>query len=89
MNDAANLSNSKLEDKLSIIKTKLPKVDENKLKSLEARFLGPSANGNLPYEFESIDDIDFDYIKSSKENSNFGFISKIKLNNYFNFFLKN
>lgn len=68
MNDAANLSNTKLEDKFSIIKNKLPNVDENKLKSLEARFLGPSANGNLPYEFESIVDVDFDYIKSSNEN---------------------
>lgn len=67
MNDAANLSNTKLEDKLSIIKTKLPNVDENKLKSLEARFLGPSSNGNLPYEFESIVDVNFDYIKSSKK----------------------
>ena len=67
MNDAANISNSKLDNKLSIIKTKLPNVDENKLKSLEARFLGPSANGNLPYEFESIVDVDFDFIKSSKK----------------------
>ncbi len=68
MNDAANFSNSKLENKLSIIKTKLPNIDENKLKSLEARFSGPSANGNLPYEYESINDIDFDYIKSSKKS---------------------
>ena len=66
MNDAANLSNSKLDNKLSIIKNKLPNVDENKLKNLEARFLGPSSNGNLPYEYESIVDVDLDYIKSSK-----------------------
>jgi len=76
MNDAANLSNSKLENKLSIIKTKLPNVDENKLKSLEARFLGPSANGNLPYEFESIVDVDFDYIKTSKNSNFYGFSNK-------------
>lgn len=78
MNDAANLSNTKLEDKLSIIKTKLPNVDENKLKSLEARFLGPSANGNLPYEFEPIVEVDFDYIKSSNEKFKFLLFEKSK-----------
>jgi len=65
MNDAANISNPKLENKLSIIKTKIPNVDENKLKNLEARFLGPSANGNLPCEYESAVDADFDFIRSS------------------------
>ena len=86
MNDAANLSNTKLDDKLSIIRTKLPNVDENKLKSLEARFSGPSANGNLPYEFESIVDVNFDYIKSSKKIWNFLFKGK-KLNLFLFFHL--
>lgn len=65
MNDAPNLDSSKLENKLSSIKSKLPNAHENKLKSLEARFMGPSANGSLPYEYELINDMDYDYIKSS------------------------
>lgn len=58
MKDAANFNSSNLENKLLSIKNKLPNVDENKLKSLEARFRGPSANGNLPYEFELISNKD-------------------------------
>ncbi len=66
MNDAPNFDSAKLENKLSSIKSKLPFVHENKLKNLEARFMGPSANGSLPCEYELISEMDYDYIKSSK-----------------------
>jgi hypothetical protein len=61
-NNIVNLN----EEKLSSIKLKLPNINENKLKNLEARFLGPSSNGNLPYEFDLIPDLNYEFMKSSK-----------------------
>lgn len=70
MSEAANLSNSKLDNKINSIKTKIPNVDENKLKNLEARFAGPSSNGNLPIEFDTIGNVEIEFIKSSKKINN-------------------
>jgi hypothetical protein len=63
MSEAQNFINKK---ELTFIKTKIPNLDENKLKSLEARLIGPSSDGNMPAEFEPLMEIDVDHIKSSK-----------------------
>ncbi len=52
--------------KINFIKTKIPNLDENKLKSLEARFIGPSSNGTMPIQYEPLIDIDVELLKSSK-----------------------
>jgi seryl-tRNA(Sec) selenium transferase len=45
---------------------KLPlHIDENKLKQLEARIIGPSSDGNLPFEFQPLIEVDVEHIKSS------------------------
>ena len=63
MSDAPNSINKK---ELTFRKTKIPNLDENKLKSLEARLIGPSSDGNMPAEYEPLMEIDVEQIKSSK-----------------------
>ncbi len=41
-------------------------IDENKLKQLEARIKGPSADGNMPSEYKPLMEGDVEQIKSSK-----------------------
>ncbi len=53
-------------NKLEFIKNKIGTIDEVRLKNLEARFIGPSSNGNLPSQYESLMDLDVDILKSSK-----------------------
>jgi hypothetical protein len=52
-------------NKLEFIKNKIGNIDETRLKNLEARFIGPSANGNLPSQYESLLDLDVEVLKSS------------------------
>ena len=66
LNDSNNNKEFKNDaENLSSIKLKLPNINEKKLKRLEARFLGPSSNGNLPYEFDLIPDLNYEFMKSS------------------------
>jgi hypothetical protein len=64
------------QNNLDFIKTKIGNVDENKLKNLEARLIGPNAHGSLPVHFEQPIEIDLDLIKSSK----IIFIQKFQIN---------
>ena len=49
----------------TILKMPMSKFDENKLKQLEARFIGPSSDGNLPVDFQPLMDFDLEQIKTS------------------------
>ena len=64
MSEAQNALTKKTQE-LTFIKNKIPNLDENKLKSLEARLIGPSSDGNMPVEFEPLMEIDVEQIKSS------------------------
>ena len=57
---------SETHNKLDFIKNKIGTIDEVRLKNLEARFIGPSSNGNLPAQYEPLLDIDVDILKTSK-----------------------
>jgi hypothetical protein len=56
---------SDTQNKLEYIKNKIGTFDEVRLKNLEARFIGPSSNGNLPAQYEPLLDIDVDILKTS------------------------
>ncbi len=58
--------NNNVNKEMNFIKSKIPNIDENKIKSLEARLIGPSSDGNMPVEFEPLMEIDMEQIKSSK-----------------------
>lgn len=72
MKEAENLTNKKEFNSNPFTSTStkinLSKIDENKLKQLEARIIGPSSDGNLPVEFHPLVDVDVEHIKSSKKN---------------------
>ena len=58
---------SEAQNSLTKLKPRIQNSDENKIKSLEARFVGPSSNGNMPSEIiNPLVDIGVDQIKSSK-----------------------
>jgi hypothetical protein len=67
MSEAQNSLNKKTQE-IIFIKNKIPNLDENKLKSLELRLIGPSSDGNMPAEFEPLIEIDVEHIKSSNIN---------------------
>ena len=48
------------------IKIPIQKIDENKLKQLEARLIGPSSDGNMPVEFQPLLELDVEQIRTSK-----------------------
>ncbi len=62
MKEAENSVNRK---EINLPKIQLP-IDENKIKQLEARIIGPSADGKLPFEYKQLVDVDVEHIKSSK-----------------------
>lgn len=74
LNNPSNLKDpsKEIEEDKSKITPRIKNINENKLKNLEARFLGPSSNGNLPYEYDLIQDLNFQFIKSTNsQNENF------------------
>jgi hypothetical protein len=66
MKEAENLTNKISTPTLFLQKLDLTKIDENKLKQLDARIIGPSSDGNMPAEFCPLGDLDVEHIKSSK-----------------------